>query len=964
MKAESEDKMNWQHFQTYNDAPTRAFESMCNQLFELWCKKSYQDAIKTVTIVNGSGGDGGVEAFAINKDGTIIGLQAKWFLNSISRNQFSQINDSIESALRVRPMIKQYIVCIPRDLAADRIGKGKKVIEDTELSRWQELKNKLEDKYSGLTIDLWNETKLLNILQDGDAAGIYRFWFEKSEISKELIAFSYEKQKSGWLSQKYTPSLHIQGKMQKSILKFLGTLDDRKNSVEALLVLKQHCIEFLKACDGYLPFVLGQPLQEELISEITDAEKLVSEFLCELELSIEAITEEQNTSCFLNKDLWYINFGRLLELLKQNDIGNKRYFHINEIKKFAEAIQEAEIHAIRSDIRFRLNNNKILILGDPGSGKTHGVANLTELLISGNFHIPILIRAKDINPQNNWLDIIKQSLGLSGVWNEIELWQALEALSYRQETHNISSADAGTVKIIPKILVCIEGVDESRPYDVWYDRLREIDAICSKYPRLRFCITSRPYVFRKLPHGDSLLKNTIYLPSDGDVPVSELFPEYIQYFNVNVGGCSWIKWSLKTPLALRIFCELYKDKKIVGVEKSSITITNLLSQKFHIIEKEFNSKYETGYGDKDRIVQNSLLSMARVFLTDSSALRTDLINSLKDVPGLITGARDYRRELIDFIEDYGILQSYTVNSDTIFESSKTHYSIGIQPFFDYILALLITHEIHELSEITLTEALSEQEGALQMLSILLLEDHDYLIIRNRSFRNSLNSDELFDLVCFALSNVSPNAASKYLSLVQKVMKYSSDTLRNIVIKIILPSARIENHPLGAQLLHEYLMGFETAGKRDIMWSVPSYLSYQGDVLWSCHTKIDLTDKRYELYSEDKYNGIPLVFAWMLTTMNNVERVGYRRQLMKWASVQPLEFYKLFEYTCNTNDPQMLEDLFAIAMGTVFMLKKENPCIHLFCNWMLENVFAPDKIVNRNTVLSDIMGEPLLNAPMR
>lgn len=64
--------MNWQHFQTHNEAPTQAFESMCNQLFDLWCEKTYPDSLKTVTIVNGSGGDGGVESFARLKNGTIF----------------------------------------------------------------------------------------------------------------------------------------------------------------------------------------------------------------------------------------------------------------------------------------------------------------------------------------------------------------------------------------------------------------------------------------------------------------------------------------------------------------------------------------------------------------------------------------------------------------------------------------------------------------------------------------------------------------------------------------------------------------------------------------------------------------------------------------------------------------------------------------------------------------------------
>mgnify|MGYP002508038531 CR=1 FL=1 len=935
--------MNWQHFQTYNEAPTKAFETMCNQLFGLWCKEKYTDSMNSVTVVNGSGGDGGVEAFATLKNGEIIGVQAKWFLHSITTNQFDQIRKSIETALKVRPSIKRYIVCVPRDLASDRIVKGGEISENNELNRWKKLKDKLESDYSGLEIDLWNETQLLTQLQNSAAAGIYRYWFEKSEISKELIVYSYEKQKSGWLSQKYTPNLHIQGHMQKSISKFIGTLDDRQNSLSTLSMLDEQCEKFLRACESNLQFIQENSLEDQLIDEILKVQKQVKNLLDDIRFATIALSNDQQVTSSINEDNWYINFDMLIELLEQNKIFRGNYFHINEVKKAAEKLQANEFYNLMSDIRFQLETNKYLILGNPGSGKTHGMANLVDFLLNGNSHIPILIRAKDVNPLNNWIDIIKKSLGLASVWNEAELWQALEALSYREEINNIYKDKTAAIKIIPKILICIEGVDESKPYDFWYDRLREIEAISSEYPRLKFCITSRPYVFRELAYDDNLLSNTLRLPSDGDVPVNVLFQQYIEYFHVKIEGCFWIKQSLKTPLALRVFCENYKYRSISGMDKSSVTITNLLSKKFHIIEKEFNYKYETGYGDKEHVLQKSLLAIARKFLINSTVYRNDLIDALKNLPELVTVAHDYRRELIDFIEDYGILQSYVINSDTILEPSKTYYSIGVQPFFDYIFALLITSQIKDPSEVTLTDALVSHEGALQMVSILLLEDYSYLITENRNFRENLSNKRLFDLACFSLSNVSPDSASKYIEFVKKMMSFNSDCLKNVVNKIILPVCRIENHPLGAQVLHDYLMSYKKAGKRDIMWSVPSNLRYHAESPWKSYTKIDLMDKRYELYNEDKYTGIPLVHAWMLTTVDNIERVDYRKRLMKWASIQPLEYYKLFKYTCGTNDPQMKEDLFAIAMGTVFMLEKGHPCIKLFGNWMIENVFASDKI---------------------
>ena len=55
--------MNWSNFQTYGMAPDKAFEVLCNQLFANWCKEEYKSAIASIRVVNGAGGDGGVESY-------------------------------------------------------------------------------------------------------------------------------------------------------------------------------------------------------------------------------------------------------------------------------------------------------------------------------------------------------------------------------------------------------------------------------------------------------------------------------------------------------------------------------------------------------------------------------------------------------------------------------------------------------------------------------------------------------------------------------------------------------------------------------------------------------------------------------------------------------------------------------------------------------------------------------------
>ena len=54
--------MNWTKFITYGDSPQNAFETLCNQLFERYLKRTYKTDLLKFRVINGAGGDGGIEA--------------------------------------------------------------------------------------------------------------------------------------------------------------------------------------------------------------------------------------------------------------------------------------------------------------------------------------------------------------------------------------------------------------------------------------------------------------------------------------------------------------------------------------------------------------------------------------------------------------------------------------------------------------------------------------------------------------------------------------------------------------------------------------------------------------------------------------------------------------------------------------------------------------------------------------
>lgn len=929
--------MNWEHFQTYNEAPTRAFEAFCNQLFEQYCKREFKEGIKHFAVVNGSGGDGGVEAYAILNNNDIIGLQAKWFTDSITDNQFLQIKNSIETAIKIRPAIKKYIVCIPRDLGSLKIGRGEKVIKNPEDERWRKLKQTNPD----IELILWDESELLNQLQNPECSSIQRYWFEKSELDINNLKYAINIQKEGWLKLKYIPDLHSKGTIDNNIKKFIGTVESKIFEIKKLNLIKYSYTNFLALIDDYKKF--GK-FSEQIENSLNPIEGLVNFNISRLnQLINDLINDSFNTNS--KYDIKTIDFGDFLD--EFYNINSESSIYSNKFDNAIGSIKNNNHFQIIKEIQEYLTNNLLLFIGNPGTGKTHGIVNVVEDLLEDGNNAAILIQAKSVSPNEHWKDILIRNLELSNNWAGEEIWQALESLSHRLECKQaLEQKDEQQPYMIPKILVCIDGLDELRPFDFWIEKLRETKAISSKYPRIKFCVTSRPCTFQELKRDDEILQNKINLGSDGDVPVNKLFNDYIQKYNITITDCNWVKWSLKTPLALRLFCEIYTGQTITNISSSSITISKLIEQKIQIMDTEFR-KFCNNYTENDYILKKSISVIGEYFLTNNEILKDDLLALLKESTELKFVCENNYIKIIEYLENYGFLQTYIYKSSELLAIPQTFYESGIQPFFDYILAIILFNKNPNPKDIISIKALKNNFGALQMFSILLMEHHNLLVSEIECFKKELLPFELSELVYFAITNVSMEQVNNYVPQIKKFMDKDATCLMEIVNEIILPVSRINSHPLGTKLLHEYLMLFDTPAKRDLMWSIQFWLSSTGDEIWSCADSINLDS--YEIIEEDSFEGLPLLYAWLLTNIDNTKRALYRKELMKWALMRPDEYCKLFNLAWQTNDPQMKEDLLGIAMGLVLSVNFESETLKVFSDFVINEIFTPQKIHSINNI---------------
>lgn len=918
--------MNWERFQTYGQSSEKSFEMLCNQLFENWCKEECKDTLASFVIVNGAGGDGGVESYAVLKDGSIIGLQAKWFRTSIQNSQINQIKGSIETAKKVRPQIKKYIVCVPRDLAS-LTGKGK----NHESARWENLVFSIKGQYPDLDIELWNDSKITVEMQKPTAAGIHKYWFFNSEIAYDNISYAFSKAKNSWLSTKYVPDLNVAGKINRSLQNYVGEFETKEGILNQLTYIIKLCDQFevsiqelISVCHDACPDIIGflEESQQKICSVKSESQKM-----------FDWIKNEFAEKPSLIESSFSVSFQSIIRGIKDSKVSYTYHFHISDVTSILQKLSKIDFYSLCEAFSECLNDQCLLFLGNPGTGKTQGISAFTDKLLAEQYHIPIVIQARDIPEAYTWKDILIYVLGCSASWNEEELWQALISAANRNRFQE--SILQKKIAICPKILIIVDGIDESSSQKKWIERIKETSSITERYDQIRFCFASRPAPFA----APVTYAKVIHLSDSGDTPAHKLFDNYVKAYDISIQNCQWIKYSLNTPLGLKLFCELYKGQIITIADLSEVSMNQLWRKRIEKIQAEFDEKEDIPSHNQYIIISITALSVC--FTKKTRLERSEIVEEIKEKAKVDSTLAE---KIVDHLESYGVIGSFCKQGKGLSPDTYLYYA-GIQGYFDYASAMYLIEKYSHPSLIDFKECEEIDSDALYCLAIISIQQYQYLITDNPTIEKIDNYFMFPDLQFYALQHSAHETGIQYKEQIIKIMQSGAEGTTTVVNNLILPLSRIKEHPLGVSLLDKFLNGFEKPAQRDVVWSLPPNLHNSEGEIWGKDEAIALTyddDEEYCLTSEDLSSGLPTVYAWMLSNVDNRIRKECRDKLMVWAQVSPWEFYKLFLHFANVNDPQIKSDIYSIMMCLVYDCNDEK-LIREVSGWILENVLAPSII---------------------
>lgn len=900
--------MDWTKFNTHGESCNHAFEVMCNLLFEAWCKKEYGKHINVI-FINGAGGDGGVEAYATLTDGSVVGVQSKWFPDKLEDSQIKQIGASFSTAIKVRPNLSKYIVCIPRDLGSQRMVKGGNVSQNTEENRWLKLKESFKAFAPTVEIELWNETRIQEMITWPELVGIYKFWFDNSEIFEEYFELSFNKAINSWARTRYIPDLYSEGYIHQKIQFFLGSKSLSKRRYNAWREMLERLISLKRSFQDLL--MLDFPdSDKELVTMIKNDLVTIDEWIAFLENGQDSV--KRGITPRFDKDF---KLECTVEAIKNSTLHFHRYFHFHSAEKILENLVD-EFFDFKEFLSEK-DSNRLILLGNPGSGKTTGIVSETGLFLENKEHLPILVHAKDFSSGETWASIIEKTLGLSSNWDEKELLFSIQSSAQLGR----GDADPKQFDVVSKCIICVDGIDESESWDFWKNRIEETEAYKELYPRVKFVFLSRPYVFGdvyKLTYRNDVSS----IPYHGDVNPIELCDSYFNAYKITIGNNRWIKTLLRTPLAVKLFCDIYKGTNVENIDNNTTVITKLFRKKIELLEDRFNKQIKK---DAKGNVHTILCEIAELFAAKENLSEKELTERLS---GTIT---NHLSELLEFLEEEGFIYSFRRQKDD-FSPALTYYSWGMQPAFDYLISRKLFDAIDRDEKIDIEYT----SGIYEMLSLIVIEEKGKLLFQ---IPNIKIADEVaFDLVCYTLSSASVNTVAPYREYFKNLLDYSVHQFRELVNHVVIPVSMVEGHPLGAELLDEFLRKFKSSAERDIWWSIPGYLRDNYNAEWRANSEINFED--ITLSENDTSETSPLILAWSLSSVNNEIRQRSRMELITWGINHSDEFWKLFVRMADLDDDQILEDIFAVAYGIALDQFATEEYINGASKWAQANVFSP------------------------
>jgi hypothetical protein len=892
----------------------RAIEGQREGFEELVCQLAGQEKIETqVKFTRIGKPDGGKECFWELSNGSIHCWQAKYFLNSLSNNQWTQVDNSVKIAIDNHSQMAKYYVVIPVD-RPDGKGRGKSMLQkwNDYVTIWEKYASSKKMK---VTFEYWGKHELEFRLRKPESEGLAYYFFNEKELTDSWFKTKNQENIDA-LGGRYTPELNF----NLPFLQFLnGFTRDKK---------------FCNQINSYYEAVLDKHRSVNLRVNKKEMEEQVSS----LNLIIEDFrnTYESLTFTGIDKipfDIIGSNLDKIYETVKHiSDQLNKRRedqeeekykkgekidYYIRPYHNELHSLQELQgviyqfIDFLDSDTCRLANNPYLILIGPAGIGKSHSLADIVSERNRNEKNSLLLLGENFSTNELPWTQILRNQLRMDG--NENVLLGALNAKAESQQS---------------RIIIIIDALNEGNGRLIWPKRLMTFIRSFHRYPWLGLIVSIRNS-FEKLiaPESDieGSIVSRIYHPGFEGVEY-EASIHFFKYYKIIPPGSPMLHPEFQNPLFLKLFCEGLHKKGLKLVPEGYHGISAIIDNFIEGIENKLSQPDQLDYDKQLKLLRKSideiLEKMAEV---ESDHLPYEICEEI--ARNIFTGKcgsndKQYLKRLIS----EGIL------NEDLYWDKKKHYD-GIhfvyQRFQDHLI-------VSALLDKYLDSANPKNSFSSDSLKKLL--KNDSLANYNQNLVEAL-SIQVPERIGKELHEVAPYAANYFstaIAFIDGLMWRRADTIgiaaRNYVNKVILKNEHLfyrfleasismatkPNFYFNADKQHDFLFN-QSLQQRDSWWTVwlhDKYGEYSVhnsvkrliDWAWSDSSKVEVSHESIRLAA--------VMLAWFHTSSNRYLRDAATKAMVSLLQDRIsvlLEVLRKFE---GVNDPYVYERLYAVTYGCV------------------------------------------------
>ena len=490
--------------------------------------------------VEGSGGDGGVEAYRKRPDGTKIGVQAKYF-DKLGSDQWPQITKSVKSALKNHPTLVSYTVAVPLNRPPAQIKKWESLVRE-----WSELAAE-----SGLTqsIDFiwWGYTELAGLLIKPEYRNQLIYWFGLPDFSLDWLE-SNSRSNIKLLGKRYSPKQHIDTESGVRLEAFAWADDGKRQIVNAYLEVARHWREFER---GLAREDFDDPEVVQLMEAYCSTMKEISSFRWPSSgyPRIRSLNKQCQQAIAEKRALsWRLEDLDQAEKKKggHSEYGSGPYsgliYDLREQSQSLSKLQEATTLCSAAD------DSILLLSGEAGSGKSHLIADILTSAMNRSQPALLLLGEQYLSDDDPWTASAK-------------------ILGWNQSTDELLAAlDQEAVLAGRPALICIDALNESSQRRLWHSHLIQFAERVSRYSHVKLLVSCRSdFANITLPESIRPGSATSWPSLEHQGFGAELIDAievYFSEFNIEAAYFPPALAEFRNPLFLRVFCEAFKGQTL------------------------------------------------------------------------------------------------------------------------------------------------------------------------------------------------------------------------------------------------------------------------------------------------------------------------------------------------------------------------------------------------------------------